>query len=74
MGFSFSAQALLHSGLPDVPWRHLIASFGYTIGFVPPDRDGNFHRLRVGIEPPDTRRLSVRTRPGYFAAGGMTRP
>jgi formate/nitrite transporter FocA (FNT family) len=34
MGFSFSAQALLHSGLPDAPWRHLVASFGYTIGFV----------------------------------------
>jgi Ca-activated chloride channel family protein len=47
---------------------------GYTIGFVPPDRDGNFHRLRVGIEPPDTRRLTVRTRPGYFASGGVIRP
>ena len=34
MGFSCSAQALLHSGLPDAPWRHLVTSFGYTIGFV----------------------------------------
>ncbi|WP_420136501.1 formate/nitrite transporter family protein [Sphingomonas sp.] len=34
MGFSFSGQALLHSGLPDLPWRHLVASFGYAIGFV----------------------------------------
>jgi hypothetical protein len=42
---------------------------GYTIGFVPPDRDGGFHRVRVVVEGPDSRRLKVRTRPGYFAAG-----
>jgi Ca-activated chloride channel family protein len=47
---------------------------GYTIGFVPPDRDGNFHRIRVGIEPADGRHLNIRTRPGYFAAGRTTRP
>ena len=34
MGFSFLAQALLHSGLPDTPWRHLVDSFGYSMGFV----------------------------------------
>lgn len=34
MGFSFLAMALIRSGLPDAPWRHMIASFGYTIGFA----------------------------------------
>lgn len=34
MGFSFLAQALLHAGLPDAPWRHLVDSLGYSIGFV----------------------------------------
>jgi len=41
---------------------------GYTIGYAPPDRDGIFHRVRVQIEP-SVRHLTVRTRPGYFAAG-----
>jgi len=41
---------------------------GYTIGYVPPDRDGLFHRVRVVIEPEPRHRLDVRTRPGYFAA------
>ena len=40
---------------------------GYTIGYVPPDRDGAFHRLRVEVSSPDRRKLSARTRPGYFA-------
>lgn len=31
---SVLGQALLESSLPDVPWRHVIASFGYTIGFL----------------------------------------
>jgi Ca-activated chloride channel homolog len=39
---------------------------GYTIGYVPPDRDGLFHRVRVVIEP--AAKLQIRTRPGYFAA------
>jgi formate/nitrite transporter FocA (FNT family) len=34
MGFSFLAQGLLHAGLADAPWRHLVDSLGYTIGFV----------------------------------------
>jgi formate/nitrite transporter FocA (FNT family) len=34
MGFSFLTQALLHASLPDVPWRHVLDSFGYSIGFV----------------------------------------
>jgi len=44
---------------------------GYTIGYVPPDHDGAFHRVRVEIQPGD-RHLTLRTRPGYFAAGRMT--
>jgi formate/nitrite transporter FocA (FNT family) len=34
MGFSFLTQAVLEAGLPDTPWRHLVSSFGYSIGFV----------------------------------------
>src|SRR5262245_58877901 len=45
---------------------------GYTIGYVPPDRDGAFHRVRVVVDPAPPRRLNVRTRPGYFAAGRST--
>ena len=43
---------------------------GYTIGYIPPDRDGRFHRVRVDVDAP--RRLVVRTRPGYFAASAST--
>jgi len=45
---------------------------GYTIGYTPPDRDGNYHRVRVVVDTPD-RKLSVRTRPGYFAAGSTSK-
>jgi formate/nitrite transporter FocA (FNT family) len=34
MGFSFIVQAILQGSLPDAPWRPLISSFGYTIGFL----------------------------------------
>jgi formate-nitrite transporter family protein len=34
MGFSFLTQAVLEAGLPDTEWRHLVASFGYSTGFV----------------------------------------
>ena len=34
MGFSFLTQAVLQAGLPDAPWRHLVASLGYSMGFV----------------------------------------
>jgi formate/nitrite transporter FocA (FNT family) len=34
MGFSFLTQAVIESSLPDTAWRFLIASFGYTVGFV----------------------------------------
>jgi Ca-activated chloride channel family protein len=41
---------------------------GYTVGYVPPDRDGLFHRVRVDIAPA-VQHFEIRTRPGYFAAG-----
>ena len=41
---------------------------GYTIGYVPPDRDGVYHRVRVDVQPAPSQKLTVRTRPGYFAA------
>jgi Ca-activated chloride channel family protein len=42
---------------------------GYTIGYVPPDRDGSYHRVRVVVQPAPAQKMTVRTRPGYFAAG-----
>ncbi len=41
---------------------------GYTIGYVLPDRDGAYHRVRVEVVGANRRQLSARTRPGYFAA------
>ena len=41
---------------------------GYTLGYVPPDRDGAFHRVRVVVDGPEGQRMRVRTRPGYFSA------
>jgi formate-nitrite transporter family protein len=34
ISFSLLAQALVQSHLPDAPWRRLITSFGYCVGFV----------------------------------------
>lgn len=34
MGTSMLGQGLLLAGLPDAPWRNLVASFGYGAGFV----------------------------------------
>jgi formate/nitrite transporter FocA (FNT family) len=34
MGCSMLAQGILQARLPDTPWRELVASFGYTTGFV----------------------------------------
>ena len=34
MGFSFLSVSLLQAFLPDQPWRRVLASFGYCIGFV----------------------------------------
>ena len=74
--------SLLSPGHPDTPARlmqacqHIAREIrsGYTIGYLPPDRDGAYHRVRVDVRPPDGRRISVRTRPGYFAASPVTQP
>lgn len=34
MGFSFLVLALFRNGLPNAPWRPLVASLGYSVGFV----------------------------------------
>src|SRR3954451_20506394 len=34
MGFSFVTMATLHHHLPDAPWRPLIATLGYSVGFL----------------------------------------
>jgi VWFA-related protein len=47
---------------------------GYTLGYLPPDRDGLFHRIRVEVVPSAGEKLIVRTRPGYFAAGSADGP
>jgi VWFA-related protein len=41
---------------------------GYTIGYTPPDRDGAFHRIRVEVTHDGKRKLTAKTRPGYFAS------
>jgi formate/nitrite transporter FocA (FNT family) len=34
ISFSLLAQAILYTGLPDAPWRPLVSSAGYTVGFL----------------------------------------
>jgi formate/nitrite transporter FocA (FNT family) len=34
MGFSMMGQGLLDAYLPDAPWRPLVSSFGYSLGFL----------------------------------------
>ena len=34
MGFSVVAESALHALVPDAPWRKLIVSFGYSMGFL----------------------------------------
>ena len=34
MTFSMITMGAIQAHLPDSPWRHLVASFGYTIGFL----------------------------------------
>lgn len=34
ISFSLLAQAILETHLPDAPWRPLVASFGYCVGFL----------------------------------------
>src|SRR5450755_4379964 len=34
MGFSLFTMSVFEAYLPDTPWRPLVASFGYTVGFL----------------------------------------
>lgn len=34
LSFSLLAQSILQMYLPDTPWRHLVSSAGYSVGFV----------------------------------------
>jgi len=34
MGCSMLAQGILNAKLPDAPWRELVSSFGYSLGFL----------------------------------------
>ena len=34
MGFSLICLSFLHVGLPEAPWRHIVESPGYSVGFV----------------------------------------
>jgi formate/nitrite transporter FocA (FNT family) len=34
IGFSLMVEGALHARLPAAPWRELVSSFGYTIGFL----------------------------------------
>ena len=34
IAFSFLVEAAIQAGLPDAPWRRLVASFGYSFGFL----------------------------------------
>jgi VWFA-related protein len=47
---------------------------GYTLGYVPPARDGAYHRVKVEIGPSPGRKFNVRTRPGYLAAAAAAQP
>jgi VWFA-related protein len=40
----------------------------YTVSFVPPERDGAYHPVKVEITGRDRRHFTVRTRPGYTAS------
>ncbi|MGH7906049.1 MAG: formate/nitrite transporter family protein [Candidatus Binataceae bacterium] len=34
MGFSLASEGLLQAYLPNAPWRHLVVTLGYTVGFL----------------------------------------
>ncbi len=45
----------------------------YTLGYSPlnPAHDGSYRRIRVAPTAPDRRKLTARTRPGYYAPGSQ---
>ena len=61
MGFSFLCLALLRSALPATPWRHLIDSAGYSIGFL----IVTLGRQQLFTETTVTAMLPLLIRPGW---------
>jgi formate/nitrite transporter FocA (FNT family) len=69
MGFSFLAQSLLYSGIPDAPWRHLIDALGYSVGFI----IVILGRQQLFTESTLTAVLPVLMRPGLRTLGELLR-
>ncbi len=61
ISFSLLAQAILRTHLPDMPWRPLVASFGYSVGFliVVLGRQQLFTESTITVVLPVLKELSV---------------
>ena len=66
---SLIAEAALHMALPDRPWRILITSLGYPIGFMVVI----LGRMQLFTESTVTAMLPLVTRPSWQALGGTLR-
>lgn len=66
---SLIAEAALHKSLPDVPWRPLVTSLGYPIGFMVVV----LGRMQLFTESTVTAMLPLVTRPSWGALGGVLR-
>jgi formate/nitrite transporter FocA (FNT family) len=66
---SLIAEAALHMALPDRPWRVLITSLGYPIGFIVVI----LGRMQLFTESTVTAMLPLVTRPSWHALGGTLR-
>lgn len=66
---SLIAEAALHRGLPDAPWRDLVVALGYPIGFL----IVILGRMQLFTESTVTAMLPLVTRPSRWAAGATLR-
>ncbi|MXP63648.1 formate/nitrite transporter family protein [Roseomonas sp. M0104] len=69
IGLSLTAQGTLHALLPDAPWRPLVASLGYTVGFLVVI----MARQQLFTEVTLTAVLPVLAEPGRRVLGALTR-
>lgn len=69
ISFSLLSQALLTEHLPDAPWRPLIASFGYSVGFL----IVVLARQQLFTENTITIVLPVMARPRWESVGRLAR-
>lgn len=69
ISFSLLAQAILQMHLPDEPWRPLVSSFGYSIGFIMVV----MARQQLFTENTITVVLPVMAEPTLANLGGLTR-